>query len=228
MIAYLRQVNFSDRTSLHRMKQHFPTWTMIDNCNSLVKAGGKMVHVVPIVEGHGEVEAVPVLLRRIAEMTYPRPLLKINHPIRVKIGSFLKDDSYFKKQVTLAAAKAAQSGGFVLILLDCEDDCPAIFGPQILEHARAVRSDVNYVVVLAYREYESWFLAAAPSLRGIYGFPLDLEPPADVEAIRDAKGWLGSRMDRKYDVTTHQLELRVGSISHRRELINLSTGALRE
>lgn len=181
-------------------------WMMIDNCNFLMKAGGSMVHVVPIVEGYGEVEAVPVLLRRIAEMTYPGPLLKINHPIRVKIGSFLKDVEYFKKQVTLAAAKAAQSGGFVLILLDCEDDCPAVLGPQILEDAKAVRNDMNYVVVLAYREYESWFLASAPSLRGIYGFPLDLEPPADVEAIRDAKGWLGSRMDRKYDVTTHQLE----------------------
>ena len=168
-----------------------------------------MFHVVPIVEGYGEVEAVPILLRRIAEMTCLGLLLKINHPIRVKVGSFLNDDGYFKKQITLTAAKAAQSGGFVLILLDCEDSCPAILGPKTLEKAKTVRSDVNYVVVLAYREYESWFLASASSLRGIYGFPLDLEPPTDVEAIRDAKGWLGSRMDRKYDVATHQLEFTI-------------------
>ena len=80
--------------------------------------------IVPIVEGQGEVEAVPVLLRRIARLQshYPR----INPPARIKAGSFLNDTDYFAKYVTLAALKVAQStsGGFVVILLDCEDDCP--------------------------------------------------------------------------------------------------------
>ena len=136
-----------------------------------------MVHVVPIVEGHGEVEAVPALLHRIAEMALPELTVKVNHPIRVKSGSFLNDDAYFNKQVILASAKAAQSRGFVLVLLDCEDDCPAVVGPSLLQKAMTVRNDVPYLVVLAYREYESWFVASARSLRGMYGLPHDLTAP---------------------------------------------------
>jgi hypothetical protein len=91
-----------------------------------------MVYLVPIVEGHGEVEALPALLHRIAEIVSPGLALKVNHPIRVKSGSFLRDSVYFDKQIVLASAKAAQSGGVVMILLDCEDDCPARVGPLLL------------------------------------------------------------------------------------------------
>ena len=165
-----------------------------------------MTFIVPVVEGHGEVEAVPVLLHRMVETANPGRLIKVNHPIRIKAGAFLNDSDYFKKYIILASSKAAQAGGFVFILLDCEDDCPAILGPKILRRARAIRDDITYIVVLAYREFESWFLAAARSLRGMYGLPGDLEPPVDVEAIRGAKGWLERQMDRSYDETTHQLE----------------------
>ncbi len=36
--------------------------------------------------------------------------------------------------------------------------------------------------------------------------PSDLEPPAAPESIRDAKGWLGARMEIPYDPVTHQIE----------------------
>lgn len=162
--------------------------------------------VAPIVEGHGELEAVPALLHRIAIACETPRSLRVNPPIRVKAGSMLNDEDYFRKQVSLAAAKAAQSAGWVLILLDCEDDCPRSLGPSLLARARAVRDDVEYVVALAYREYESWFLTAAVSLRGKRGLPGDLDAPANVEAIRDAKGWLRERMNEAYDPVVHQLE----------------------
>lgn len=165
-----------------------------------------MVYLAPIVEGHGEVEALPALLHRIARRVAPEEVLRVNPPMRVKAASFLKDPEYFRKQVTLAAAKAAQAGGVVVILLDCEDDCPAILGPDLRRKAQEVRGDVPVLVVLAHREYETWFLAAAVSLRGKRDLPADLDPPADPEAIRDAKGWLGSRMDGPYDPVVHQLE----------------------
>jgi hypothetical protein len=82
-----------------------------------------MQYVAPIVEGHGEVEAFPALLHRIAVAITGQGMLRVNAPVRVKSGSFLKDGNYFHKQVALAAAKAAQEErGAVLILLDCEDD----------------------------------------------------------------------------------------------------------
>jgi hypothetical protein len=63
---------------------------------------------------------------------------------------------------------------------------------------------VPTVVALAHREYETWFLAAARSLRGIAGLPLDLDPPAVPEAIRNAKGWLSARMPAPYNEPNDQ------------------------
>jgi hypothetical protein len=84
-----------------------------------------------VVEGHGEVEALPTLIRRIADSVGYVGDLRVNPPIRVKSGSFLKDEDYFRKYVALAAAKAVTHGGSLLILLDCEDDCPGTLGPAL-------------------------------------------------------------------------------------------------
>jgi len=163
-----------------------------------------MVVLVPIVEGQGEVEAVPNLLHRIAA-SGPTDV-RVNPPIRVKVSAFLHDDHYFRRYLELAGAKAAHAHGHVLILLDCEDACPARLGPELLRRARQVRADVNTLVVLAYREYETWFVTAARSLRGLQGLPADLEAPSEPEAIRDAKGWLSERMTYPYDPVVHQVE----------------------
>jgi len=164
--------------------------------------------IAPIVEGQGEKYAVKRLLGRIAFDASPQAGLRVNEPIRVKAGSFLNDNRYFEKYVTLAASKARhQPDGHVLILLDSEDDLPCRLGPALLARARAVAADVNTVVALAYREYETWFLAAALSLRNVEGLAAQLMRPAHPEAIRDAKGWLGSRMPHGYDPVSHQLAL---------------------
>lgn len=157
----------------------------------------------PIVEGHGEIEAVPLLIRRIFAETGSAVIPGINPPIRIKVGSFLHDDAYFRKYLLLATAKAAQANGEVLILLDCDDDCPADLGPRLLAKARAVRDDVPCSVVLAHREYETWFLAAAGSLRG-RGLPYDIDPPPNPEGIRGAKEWLTKQMGVSYDPIIHQ------------------------
>lgn len=163
--------------------------------------------IVPIVEGQGEVQAVPNLLHRIVAAVAPDRVLRVGAPIRVKVGSFLQDDEYFRRHILLAGAKAAQSQGHVLILLDCEDDCPARLGPALLQRAGAVRSDVSIMVCLAHREYETWFLTAALSLRGCCGLSLQLTPPSDPEVHRGAKEWLSRHMPYPYDPVQHQLEL---------------------
>jgi hypothetical protein len=80
----------------------------------------------------------------------------------------------------------------------------AELGPRVLAGARAARGDAKFLVVLAYREFETWFIAAAESLRGHCGLPGNLERPANFEAIRDAKGWLGAHMPNGYDPLMHQ------------------------
>lgn len=158
-----------------------------------------------IVEGQGEVEAVPLLIRRIAEQACPDVLLKIiSPPIRIPRTKLAKAGE-LERAVELAARQAGAQGA-VLILIDSDDDCPAQTGPQLQARAEAARRGFAISVVLAKREFEAWFLAAAESLRGHRGLRADLNAPADPEAMRDAKGWLRDRMpdNRKYRETLDQ------------------------
>jgi hypothetical protein len=113
------------------------------------------------------------------------------------------------ERAVLAAAQRAGTSGRVLVLLDADDDCPAELGPTLLKRAKVARSDVPLSVVLAKREFEAWFLAAAASLAGHHGFASDLSAPADPERIRGAKEWLREhRTDgRPYKPTVDQAPL---------------------
>ena len=162
--------------------------------------------VVPIVEGHGEVEAVPVLIRRIGSEFADKTVV-VNPPFRVRSSSFLKFDDDFQKAIRFCSLKAKSEGGIVLILLDSEDHCPATLGPQIAEQASKIRSDVTFLVCLAHREFETWFIFAASSLAGYQGLPDNLVPLNNPEAIRDAKGWFGKQLPRGYKETQHQVSL---------------------
>ena len=133
------------------------------------------------------------------------PTPGMNPPCRVHASSFLKFDREFIRAIELSAGRAAANNGVVLILLDCEDGCPATLGPRIQEQAQAVRGDVTHIVCLAYREFETWFLYAASSLAGKSGLPADLCAPESPESFRDAKGWLGAKMQNGYTETTHQV-----------------------
>ena len=112
-----------------------------------------------------------------------------------------------ERSVDLAGRKLLGQGG-ILIVLDCDWDngCPATDGPALLSRAMDVRNDLPIAVVLAKKEFEAWFLAAAESLRGKHSLPNDLESPVEPEAIRGAKEWLTDKMPygRSYAETTDQ------------------------
>lgn len=160
--------------------------------------------IVPIVEGHGDVAAVPQLVRRIAAAIDPSRMIEVAKPLRANRDRLVKPDE-LERFVELAARRAGP-GGAVLVLVDADDDCPAELGPRLLDRATAVTRGVNVAVVLANREFEAWFLAAAVSLRSRRGLPADLAPPDDPESIRDAKGWLQDRRTDgfAYSPTTDQ------------------------
>ena len=167
-----------------------------------------VIRIACIVEGHGEVTAVPVLIRRIAALRDPGLYVEIPLPIRIKRDKFLRKRRELERSVLLATAKAGPRGG-VFILIDADADCPATLGPRLLKETTDARRGFPISVVLAKHEYESWFLAAARSLRGRRGLPSDLEPPDDPEAIRGAKEWLSSRIagPRSYSPTVDQAGL---------------------
>ena len=155
-----------------------------------------------IVEGHGEVHSLPVLLRRVVREMEPSLHLSILNPFRIPRGQLVKEDG-LRRAVEFMARKVG-SDGRILILLDADDDLPCQLGPRLLAQARDCRRDRDISVVIAMREYEAWFLAAAESLRGHRRLPTDLTPPTRPEDIRDAKGWLNQRMSDGYSETLHQ------------------------
>lgn len=147
-----------------------------------------------IVEGHGDVEAVPVLLRRLGESLEPPTYIQVPPPLRVPRFKLVKTGEC-ERAIEFAARKTGGQGG-VLLLVDAEDDCPALLGPQLLERARNARRDLPIAVVLAKHEFEAWFLAAAESLQGKRSLATDISAPTNPgpESIRGAKEWLSDRM----------------------------------
>lgn len=154
--------------------------------------------IQPIVEGHGEVTAVPLLIRRIVAIYAPEAYAHVAKPIRVKRDALVQAEG-IESAIELAARQTGPADG-VLVLLDADKDCP-------IELARTPDRAVR--VVVAKCEFEAWFLAAAQSLSGRSGLPQSLDPAADPEAVRDAKGWLSARMERgqSYKPTVDQVAL---------------------
>ncbi|MCD9123190.1 DUF4276 family protein [Cupriavidus sp. UGS-1] len=152
--------------------------------------------VASIVEGHGEVAALPVLLRRLGEWKTPFAYVDVPTPIRVQKDRFLNRDEEFRRHLLLASQKCGPNG-WVLVLLDADDDCPAERGTTIAQRARACLPHDRVSVVMANREYEAWFIAAAPSLNGHRGFDCK-EPHIEAETPRNAKGWISQHMRGGY------------------------------
>lgn len=151
-----------------------------------------MTRLVCIVEGGGEVRAVPLAIRRIADELLGRHDVQVEHPIRVRRDRFLNRPEERRRALYLAAAKAGNDGG-ILVLLDADRDCAAEIAQGVLASAAIEIAHVRCRCILAVREFESWFIAAAHSLRGARGLSADLDAPTHSEDIQDAKGWLAIR-----------------------------------
>lgn len=165
-----------------------------------------LVRLAAIVEGHGETEAVPLLVRRIAARVDPSLVVVVKPVLRVPASRLLRPGE-LERQVVLAGRTVAPDGG-ILVLLDCDADgsCPAVDGPALLQRVQAARCDLATSVVLAKKEYEAWFLAAAVSLRGHRRLHQGMEAPPNPEDIRGAKEWLSRHMppNRSYAATIDQ------------------------
>lgn len=142
-------------------------------------------------EGHGEMEAVPVLLRRLqAEIgTYT---FQIARPIRRR-RSELATEEQVRRSVRLALG-TPECGG-ILIMLDSDDACPKDFAPLVQNWAQNESGLIRCEVVLPHREYEAWFIAAIESIRGIRGVRLDAGSHPAPEEVRNCKGALEERMN---------------------------------
>ncbi len=164
------------------------------------------IRVAAIVGGQGEKETLPILFRRIAGTLDPGMIVQVK-PVLPVPESLLAKAGELEKHVEFAARSVGRHGG-IFILLDCDGPggCPKNDAPVWLNRARRARPDMQISLVLANKEYEAWFIAAAESLRGRRGLAADLVSDPNPEGIRGAKEWLSHHMprDKPYTVTIHQ------------------------
>lgn len=149
--------------------------------------------IVPIVEGHAEAEAVPLLLRRMLAASGPHET-PIARPFRVKRTQVVRPGEL--ERAVQHAAAARDNVGAVLVLLDADDDCPAELGPRLLARCKSAIA-LPVAVVLACREFEAWFLGAKESLRKVRGIAPTAQSPESPEAVRGAKERLSANMQRR-------------------------------
>lgn len=143
--------------------------------------------LVPIVEGHAEVQSIPILMRRLG--------IDVARPFRVKRNLVVKPGE-LERAVALAV-KDRSPATAVLVLLDADDDCPAELAPALVARCAAV-TDVPVSVVFAVRELEAWFLGGIASLRGQRGVKPDATYDADPETRRGAKERVEALMAGSY------------------------------
>jgi Domain of unknown function (DUF4276) len=163
--------------------------------------------VVPIVEGHRESQAVPILFNRLIAEFDLGVTVSIARPIRQTKHSLIKDGG-LERAIELATIAVGDCGA-IFVLIDSDGDCPRDLAPKLLARARKSRPDRRIHLVLAHQEYEAWFLASASSLKGCRRLSNDIEDHPTPENVRDCKGWLEESMPRstKYSETADQAAL---------------------
>lgn len=165
-----------------------------------------MKRVLPIVEGDGDLSAMPVLIRRVAEAAG-------HHGIQVlkphKRGDLPKVRSRFDD--FLGAALLEQAPILWVMDYDCKE-CDDVERDLAALVERAKQSHVDQPLEFAFfvKEFESLFLADRETT--VAYFP-DIPPttrwPTDPESLRNAKGWLSEARPRgmAYKETMHQVRL---------------------
>jgi len=147
--------------------------------------------IVPIVEGPGEVEAAPLLLRRLCERKEYWNI-KVDRPINAHgIGNITKVNG-LEGYLEVAARRNECNG--ILVLLDAEGDCSKEVAKNLAERAKQHSPHLSTVVVAAKHHYENWFLGSAETIAGKRGLKQNLELIDNPESIPDPKRWLTDRM----------------------------------
>lgn len=173
------------------------------------------LRVAAIVEGHGEVQALPILIRRIwTELLGCEFVDVLTPPIRQKRHQLATDkDGALSSAICLAANKLEssrtelQDPELILVLVDADDDLPCKLGPEMQEFATVARNDFDVSCVVANVDYETWFVAASSSLVDFWKDPDNFVPPTNPEG-KNGKGWVKKRFNGpKYSETLDQAKL---------------------
>jgi hypothetical protein len=183
-----------------------------------------MKQIVMFVEGEGEAEAVPKLVKRLLTEQNAWDAVSID-PDTFRVGHVNKlvKDKYREWKRWLAASLKRRKVGGVLLVLDgdvkrvgTDPFCAATEASSLAREAAPVGGGVIFsvAVVFARQEYESWLIAGIESLAGKRlpdGRAIAKNanaPQGDLEeSPRDAKGWFSTVIEAGYKPTRDQAAL---------------------
>ena len=152
-----------------------------------------MPKIIPIVEGDGEVTAVPALLRKILVQA-TRYDIQIARPKNANgRGNLLKEGGLEK---FIRYAWKERDCGAILVLVDAENDCAKFVARDFARRIEAIGVLFPVVIVVAKRMYEAWILSSIASIAGHLDLPVGLITPPDAEEIPNPKVWLDRHFPR--------------------------------
>lgn len=146
-----------------------------------------MRRLLPIVEGHGDDNAVPLLLRRIFES---QGIYDIDILSARRYGEYptvtRNFDNLFQAAVLVKAP--------ILWVMDFDSkdyDCPVKEAQSLLARAEALRPGWPIKIAFLVKEYETLFLIDETATRKVFpDIPTKTTFPPNPEKIRGAKEWL--------------------------------------
>lgn len=151
--------------------------------------------IIPIVEGPGDRDSIPDLLRRVCHEILRRYDILIGQPIvtggKGRLIRKLRQYLYYAK---IGGADAT------IVVVDADDDCPRGLGTTLAKSSNA-RLFGPVAIVCPKPEYEVWIIASLSKDQG-HGIREELNigdsvlAPDKVEELRNAKRWLKERMQR--------------------------------
>lgn len=155
-------------------------------------------HIGLVVEGAGDLKALPLILRRHLENVGEyRDIL--GKPVPLHGRSKATAPNGLEGYVATAARPACVG---VLVVLDADDDCIARLGQDLHRRANSI-VNIPVLIALADRDFEDWIYASAetleigltfdPSKPGKKMIPLGLAPASYTKPVHQPK--LAARMD---------------------------------
>jgi len=141
-----------------------------------------MSHIALVVEGHGDVAAVPALVRRYLAVR-SHSGVRVGKPLNAKDRGKLLKEGELERFARLAAMEPG--AGALIVLFDADKDPACELGPEALSRISSC-VDVPVKVCLAVREYENWIMASAETVFNNVTALEDPEGKGAVHAIKQA------------------------------------------
>lgn len=161
--------------------------------------------IAQVVEGFGEVEALPQILQRrlaVAGQTGGQtgaPIWITYPPINARGRGNIVASGGIEENVRIA--KRIPGVYSILIVVDAEDDPVCPLGPDLARRAQAEAGPMPVRVCLASRQFENWLAACDVNGQPWTPTPPSFEGPGAVDSLK-------ARMPRgRYKKTAHQPQL---------------------